>query len=72
MTQTERVIEYMKRNGSITSRQAFIELGVQRLASRIHEIREAGIKVSSEMVTVPCRDGSKARVARYWLPEVEA
>lgn len=38
--QTERVLSYMRRNGSITTLDAMLDLGVLRLASRISELKK--------------------------------
>ena len=50
MTQCEKIIEYMDRFGSITTMEAFSELGITRLASRIHELKANGYSITSE----PC------------------
>ena len=39
--QAERVLEYMKRHGSISQRQAIEAFSCFRLAARVAEIREA-------------------------------
>lgn len=46
MTQTSRVLEYMKAKGSITQMDATNVLRVTRLASRIHDITRMGIAVN--------------------------
>lgn len=68
MSQETKIIEFIRDNGSITTRQAMTELGCFRLASRINEMRKHGIPVNVEMVNVPTRDGKTARVARYTIP----
>lgn len=45
MTQTERVLAYMKEYGSITSLEAMNHLGVMRLASRISDLKRHGIPI---------------------------
>ena len=70
MTQVQKVYDYMNEHGAITQRDAF-HLGIYRLSARIADLKSAGINVQSELVQVECADGSKARVARYWLPEVK-
>lgn len=76
MTQNQRVLEYLKKNGSITAREASRELGVDRLSARVFDLRykpderKGGIKrryeIFTEMIEVKTRYG-KARVARYRL-----
>ena len=66
MTQCERIIEYMKTHGSITARQAY-HLGIMRLASRISDLRRAGVLIKSEDVKVKNRDGTHSYIAKYSL-----
>ena len=67
MSQTTDIIKRMWKKGSITNKEAVDEFGCYRLSGRIYDIRKMGINVQSEMVTVPRRDGSLARVARYTI-----
>ena len=39
MTQNERVHEYLKKHGSITTKDAYEQLGVTRLSARIFELK---------------------------------
>ena len=48
MTQCERVLKYMDDFGSISSYQAMFDLGVGRLASRIHDLKRMGIAIATE------------------------
>lgn len=68
MSQAAEVIDYIKKHGSITTMQAF-GLGITRLASRVHDIRQFGITVNREMVHVLNRRGETCCVARYTIPE---
>ena len=38
-TQCQRIIDYMRRFGSISTLDAFNDLGVARLASMIHDLK---------------------------------
>ena len=69
MTQAVEILEYIRDNGSITTLQAF-SLGITRLASRVHELREVGIPIEKEMVAVQNRKGETCRVARYTIPNI--
>lgn len=42
MTQSEMVLDYMERFGSISSWQAFMDLGITRLSGRIFDLRSRG------------------------------
>ena len=48
MTQKEAIKDYIERKGSITTMEAFMNLGITRLAARIHELRQDGYPVTSE------------------------
>ena len=65
MTQCERILKYMDDFGSISSYQAMIDLGVGRLASRIHEIRQMGIDIESETITGKNRYGESTHYSVY-------
>lgn len=71
-TQAVRVLKYMRDFGSITQRDATNDLGVQRLASRISELKKDGYAISRKMETVKNRYGETCAIARYFLEEEEA
>lgn len=69
-TQCQRVLEYIKNNGSITQYDALFDLGIMRLASRISELKKKhGYEFSCEWVTVQNRYGEPCRVKRYSIKE---
>ena len=72
ITQEEMIASYMRANGSITSMQAMRDLGVMRLASRIHDMRVRGIEIETETISVKNRYGNECKVACYRLVEREA
>lgn len=65
MTQCERILKYMDDFGSISSYQAMVDLGVGRLASRIHDLRSLGIEIESETKTGKNRYGEPTHYAVY-------
>lgn len=67
MTQNERVIEYIKRFGSISTYEAFTELGITRLSARIFELQEAGHEFDRETVHSINRMGESVSYTRYSL-----
>ena len=67
MNQQQRILDYMKAHGGITTLEAMKDLGVARLASRIWDIRRSGIEVDNERVTVKNRYGEDCSVVRYSL-----
>ena len=67
MTQCEKIIDYMERFGSITTMDAFMDLGITRLSARIHDIRNSGTEVHSEIDCAKNRFGEKVHYMRYSL-----
>jgi hypothetical protein len=66
-TQANRVLDYMRENGSITQLEALNELGVMRLASRISDLKRQGYPVVSNIEAVKNRYGEKCHIKRYSL-----
>ena len=66
MTQAQRIIEYIKAHGSITSMEAF-EMGITRLAAVVFDLRRNGIDVVTDTVESVNRYGEKVHFARYWI-----
>lgn len=64
MTNKTKIIHYLNRYGSITQRQAY-NIGVDRLAARISDLRADGIPIKTEMKEVTNADGSKSRIGVY-------
>lgn len=65
MTQNERILNYIKELGSITTLEAMQDLGVMRLASRVSELRMWGYNIVDEWETKPNRYGEKVSYKRY-------
>ncbi len=64
-SQCDRIIKYINDYGSITTLQAFSDLGCTRLASRIHDLRKQGYNFKIEVVTGKNRYGEPVRYNRY-------
>lgn len=62
--QEERIVRFCKEFGSITAWQAMKELGIMRLASRIHDMRSK-YNISDLWVEDINRYGDKVRYKRY-------
>ena len=69
MTQCERIIAYIRLFGSISALEAFNDLGVMRLASRINDIARAGYVFEKTTETSVNRFGQKVSYTRYRLAE---
>lgn len=68
-TQCDKVLEYMKRFGSITQIQALSDIGCMRLASRISDLRQQGYPIGRRMKTSKNRYGDDVYFAEYYLIE---
>lgn len=71
MTQREAILQYIEEFGSITPMQAFGDLGITKLATRISEMRKDGMKFTIEMVNVKNRYGKTVTYAKYSFAEAQ-
>lgn len=69
MTQVERIEEYMRRHGSITTLEAMRDLGVLRLSARIYDLRAKGLEIDSDFVKAMNRYGENVHFNRYYFKE---
>ena len=70
-TQRQRVIDYINRFGSITSMQAFADLGITQLAARICELKDEGYEFKKEQVSSVNRFGETVYFKKYSFAESE-
>ena len=68
-TQKDRILAYIREFGSITPIEAFFDLGVMRLASRISDIKREGVDIAVEFVTKKNRFGEPTTFAKYSFPK---
>lgn len=68
-TQREKVLAYIKQFGSITSWQAYADLGVTQLGARIYELKEQGYVFSKTRIHTKNRLGEKTYYDKYRLEE---
>lgn len=61
-----RVLNYMKEFGSITTYDAFVDLGCTRLSEYIRQIRMDYV-VKDEWVKTTNRFGEKTEYKKYWI-----
>ena len=69
LTQTDLVLMHMETFGEITPAVALGEYGIQRLASRISDLKRRGVRVHSRLHTGINRIGLPVRYAVYSLAE---
>lgn len=67
MKQTEMILDYLKRNGSITQAEAVTQLGCYRLGARIWDLKQQGHRIVRTMETGVNRFGTPVAYARYAL-----
>lgn len=64
VTQTDKVLAYLEKGNTLTSKQARARFGISNLRARIHELRTEGYNIVNEDVTF--RD-TGARGVKYVL-----
>lgn len=69
VTQCQRILDYMDQFGSISTLEAFKDLGVARLASRIHDLKSMGYNIVSETRSSKNRFGEDTHFKVYRLAE---
>ena len=65
--QKQRIIEYMRDNGSITPAEAFGELGITKLSTRVGELIDDGYDIRKVWERDINRYGERIRYMRYFL-----
>ena len=65
MTQEERIIDHIRKKGSITAKEAMEEYGIMRLASRISDLKKHGFGITRDTVAGKNRYGETTYFARY-------
>ena len=69
VTQKDRVLQFIKEKGSITSLDAFRELGCTRLSAVIFNLKEEGYEFDTKFESRKNRWGDPVSFARYSLKE---
>lgn len=67
MDQHTRILHYMETHKGITPMDAFHELGITKLATRIGEMTRKGIKITKIWEEGVDRYGDPTRYKRYFL-----
>jgi hypothetical protein len=70
MKQKERLLKHFEHFGSVEPMQAWTQLGIYRLASRVCELRKDGYPIEKRMVLMRNRWGEEVRFARYTMEMV--
>lgn len=69
MTQGERIINYINTFGSISPMEAFMDLGITKLATRVSEMAAEGVEFVKKYEATTNRFGEKVHYMRYSLKE---
>lgn len=69
MNKTEKVLEHLKKHGSITSLEAIETYGATRLSAIIFNLRKDGHKIITETIPFEDRFGNKSNFAKYILQD---
>lgn len=66
-SQTEQITQHLRKNGHITSEQAFKRYGVTRLSAIIYNLREDGARIENERQEKKNNFGRTVGFDRYVL-----
>ena len=69
MTNKERILNYIKENKSITSKECYEELGILTLQESIRDLKRDGIGITTIREDGINRYGEKCHWMRYFLCE---
>lgn len=71
MTQEDRVLQFMKDTGSITSWQAIQQFGITRLSAKIFNLRREGHEITNKMIFSKNRYGEPIHFVEYQLGDIK-
>lgn len=71
MTQHEEIVRYIQDRGSITPMDAFHDLGITKLATRVSEMRKRGREFDIKIERGKNKHGKTIKYARYSMPQGE-
>jgi len=69
LTQRDRVLDYIRKVGFITTWDAYKELGVSQLGTRIFELKARGYHFKKERINTKNRFGGPTHYDKYYLVE---
>ena len=69
VNQCDKILAYIRENGSITPLDALREFGCMRLASRISDLKRLGYTIKRTMETSKNKYGEPVSYARYTICE---
>ena len=72
INQKSRIVDYIKQFGSITSWEAYNELGITQLGARIDQLQKEGYEFKTEWEHKKNRYGEDVSFKRYYLADMIA
>ncbi len=72
ITKRQKIINYIREFGSITSLDACRDLGIMQFAARIKELKQEGYKFKTEWESSKNRYGKKVDFKRFYLADMVA
>ena len=72
ISQKQRIINYIREFGSITSYEAYADLGITQLGARIDQLKKEGYEFRTEWETSTHRFGERTDYKRYYLVDMTA
>lgn len=70
-TQKEKVIDYINDFGSISSFEAYKDLGITQLGARIWELKKDGVEIRTRWKEIFNRYGESVKYKEYYLGGTE-
>ena len=72
IAQKDRIINYIRQFGSISSWEAYSDLGITQLGARIDQLKKEGYEFKTEWESNTNRFGEKTEYKRYYLVDIIA
>ena len=72
ITQKDRILEYIRNFGSISSFEAYADLGITQLGARIDQQKKEGYEFKTEWENSTNRFGERTDYKRYYLVDMTA
>ena len=72
IAQKDRIINYIREFGSISSWEAYADLGITQLGARIDQLKKEGYVFKTEWESNTNRFGEKTDYKRYYLEDIVA
>ena len=67
ISQRQRILKYIRDYGSITSWEAYYDLGITQLGARVYELKQEGYEFRTERVKSKNRYGDNVDFVKYYL-----